>query len=195
MTKVRLIIVAIADHGGFADSDREHLRDAAVRTRSGKHFAVGSVTAIKAYHQEYGRFPDIGVPLDSSRDVIAGEPEAGAVAPNEALFDVLRAIDRGTNAGHSQNPKKIVFFESRVFDDAPEGKPPGRACDQWGTQFNVIMDTNGDGRLDVGGCYSDFADEGRPRVSVGVFSFGQDGLPGTKGNRIYHDSDDIVSWQ
>ncbi|MEO8350865.1 MAG: hypothetical protein ABI680_03985 [Chthoniobacteraceae bacterium] len=160
-----------------------------------KKEAFASVTALNYYLQEYERFPKVGPQADSNRDVIVGRPEADASAPNEALFDILRTIDRWSNAHHAQNPLKIVFFESRTFDAPPKNQVSGRLYDSWGAQFNLIMDTNGDGQLDVDHIYSDFAGENRPRNKVGAFSFGKDGLAGNKGNGIYQGSDDVVSWR
>lgn len=195
LTKTIVIVVGIAIAGGVLVPTVNTVRDGPCRRGPEKNFAVASTTAIKAYHEQYGYFPNVGAPADPSRDVIVGESEAGAVAPNEALFDILMAVNRGTNTGDAENPEKIAFFDPVMLERFWKDSAPGRGIDQSGIQFNVIMDTNGDGQLDVGGVYTDFADRARPRTSVGVFSFGKDRQPGTKGNRIHHGSDDLVSWQ
>jgi hypothetical protein len=76
--------------------------------------------------------------------------------------------------------------------------------DPWGQQYGIILDTNGDGRIDLSGVYSDFAGvdsntTGAPRKRVGAFSMGKDKMLGTMGDRFYRRggelSDDVISWE
>ncbi|MES2568455.1 MAG: hypothetical protein V4710_00185 [Verrucomicrobiota bacterium] len=151
---------------------------------------------------------------------------AGIKVENSALFNVLRAIDAPPNKNHVLNPKRIIFFEGRIVffekrvvskPKAPRGGflakiPPdamgkpgipvseGCLLDPWGRQYCIVIDTNGDGLLDVDQFYSDFKETERPRATVGVFSMGQDNRVGTeKAPNLYRGkgvvSDDLISWQ
>jgi hypothetical protein len=68
----------------------------------------------------------------------------------------------------------------------------------------VILDTNGDERVDLEGIYSDLSGADRtsgkaPRVLSGAFSMGKDETLGTKGDHTFRNaadkSDDLVSWE
>ena len=173
------------------------------------------VTAVNAYHTDYGKFPDLGsAPQPGGNpDILVGEPAASAVLNNVALFDVLRALDRGANASHAQNPKRTIYFSEKTVSnpDSPKGgfldrisaggNPALLGClfDPWGRQYNIIIDTNYDNTIQVDQQYTDFAGAPpagqRPQFSVGVFSLGKDGLLGTRGNNVLRDSDDVASWK
>jgi len=148
------------------------------------------VTAVKAYYTEYGHYP-----ITTSN--VFGDPDHGASIENSALFNILRAKD------DQGNPHKIVFFEGRSvkdpkspragFQDSPEA--PHKDCffDPWGTQYFIIMDTDGDGHIQVDKFYQDFKDK-LPAVGVGAFSLGKDLQLGSP-SKTYAGSDDVVSWQ
>jgi type II secretory pathway pseudopilin PulG len=171
------------------------------------------VSGIKAYYTEYGFYPgESGSAASAAKsDRAVGDPAAGIpAAPNSALFDILRAIPSPNNPDSIYNPRKIVFIEAKPVPDPkhPRGgildsadAPAGlKGCyfDPWGHQYCVVMDTNGDGQLDLAPFYKDFTGTSAPRTGVGAFSLGVDGQPGKKGNHRYRDgtdrSDDIVSW-
>ncbi|MDQ3625063.1 MAG: prepilin-type cleavage/methylation domain-containing protein [Verrucomicrobiota bacterium] len=179
-----------------------------------KNDVMQIVTAVKAYHTEYGKYPSVdagGGSGGGESDVIVGDPKGGASISNNALFDTLRSIPNGPNAGHRLNPRKIVFFEGRSvknpseprsgFMDTAGNGDKGAFYDQWGKQYCVILDLSRDNILDVNKAYADFAGDHRPRTGVGAFSMGKDTEVGDKkefagwyrqGTRI---SDDVISWQ
>lgn len=185
---------------------REHMR-----REQAHNDLLSIVNAVKHYQTEYGKLPSV-TPTTASGptgDALVGDADAKATIDNSALMDTLRAIDRGLNAHHVLNSKRIIFLEGRTvrdasaprggFADDAEAKKRGCFYDPWGKQYCVVMDADSDNTIDVSAQYSDFADENGPRVSVGAFAMGKDGTPGTKGDRIFRKgeaiSDDVVSWR
>jgi prepilin-type N-terminal cleavage/methylation domain-containing protein len=187
----------------------------AQRRGAAKNDAMQILAAMNAYYAEYGKMPDLGTPPKpgGNPDVIVGESIVGSVTSNRDLFDVLRALDRGANANHAQNPRKIPFFAGHPASDADH--PRSGFCDRpsadgsnasavgcyfdpWGQQYNIILDTNYDFRIQLDECYADFAGAPpagqRPQASAGIFSIGRDGQLGTRGDRNFIKSDDVASW-
>lgn len=195
----------------------------AAKKAQAKNDCTGIVAAVKQYKSEYGKYPDVkpagggSAAADEETDEIVGDTEKlpNAMGPNNLLFDTLRAIDRGSNASHRLNPRKITFIEGKAVSDPAlprggflekGGESTNLGCyfDPWGTQYNVIIDSNYDDRLDVDQVYedSDWKTDGRPRVGVGAFALGKDGKIGEKKQGLenkFRDgqkvSDDVVSWQ
>ena len=166
------------------------------------------VAAVTHYQTEYGKYPMVAAAAHSG-DALVGDADAKATIDNSALFDTLRAIDRGLNERHALNPRRIVFLEGRTasdasepragFADKAESKKRGSFYDPWGRQYGVVMDTDYDNKLIMAQQYADFAGENAPRVGVGAFSMGRDGKLGTKGDALFRKgtttSDDVISWQ
>ncbi len=169
------------------------------------------VVAVKQYQTEYGKLPDV-TPATASvpgGDVLVGDADAKATIDNSALMDTLRAIGRGLNEHHAQNPRRIVFLDGKTvrdasapragFADNAESRKRGCFFDPWGKQYCVAMDANYDNTTDVAAQYSDFAGENAPSVTVGAFTMGKDGALGAKGDGIFRKgdaiSDDVVSWR
>jgi prepilin-type N-terminal cleavage/methylation domain-containing protein len=193
----------------------------AAKKAQAKNDCVGIVAAVKQYNSEYGKYPPIVVASSGggpapTKDMIVGDPACSqAVAVNSVLFNTLRAIDRTPNDGNRLNPRKIIFFEGKAASDATaprsgfleKGGEAGKlGCyfDPWGKQYNVIIDTNYDNKIDVDQVYedSDWKTDGRPRVGVGAFSMGKDNLIGDKKQGLENmyrkgqkTADDVISWQ
>jgi prepilin-type N-terminal cleavage/methylation domain-containing protein len=179
------------------------------------------VAAVSAYVTEYGKSPSLSSgplnsstsPSNSGSDTVIGSSLANAQIPNSALFNTLRAIAEEPNIDHRLNPRKTIYFTTKSVSDAEHPRNgfvdrassndtalKGCLYDPWGTQYNIILDTNGDNLLDVNRVYSDFNESERPRgVSAGAFSCGPDQKLGTKGDGRFGAgtsvSDDIVSWK
>ena len=161
------------------------------------------VTAAKAYQTEFGKYPSaLAATPATPADVIVGDTAAGGAAVgNENLFNLLRAIPAGTNAGHTLNPRKVVFFEGRTAKNPETPKngfgTSGALFDPWGAQYCLALDMDGDNQLTTLP-YIDFngAVKG-PRVGAGAYSLGKDGKLGISGN--FKDgsntSDDVITWQ
>ena len=185
---------------------------AKVREQARNAQAKGDVTsivaAVRQFHTDYGKYPQVSAALPSG-DVLVGDAEAKATIDNSALFDTLRAIDRGLNERHALNPKRIVFFEGKTVSDPKEprsgfadrAETTKRGCfyDPWGRQYGIVIDADNDNQLALTGQYSDFTGDNAPRVGVGAFSMGRDNQLGTKGDAQYRKgattSDDVISWQ
>ena len=166
------------------------------------------VAAVKHYQTEYGKYPMVAA-VAQGGDALVGDADAKATIDNSALFDTLRAIDRGLNERHALNPRRIVFLEAKTagdaaepragFADKAESKKRGSFYDPWGRQYGVVLDSDSDNKITVAAQYGDFAGENAPRGGVGAFSMGKDGKLGTKGDALFRKgatiSDDVISWQ
>jgi prepilin-type N-terminal cleavage/methylation domain-containing protein len=186
-----------------ANTVREQMRKAQARND-----LSNIVTAVKHFQTDYGKYPQVAAAAPNG-DVLVGDAGAKATIDNSALFDTLRAIDRGLNERHSLNPKRILFLEGRLASDAKEprsgfadkAEAAKRGCffDPWGRQYGVVIDADYDNQLMIAEQYSDFARENAPRVGVGAFSMGRDNELGTNGDAQYRKgaatSDDVISWQ
>src|SRR5262245_38029985 len=83
-----------------------------------------TVQAAKAYENDYKHLPLVGTSENSAeRLLIVGDPKSGATQSNAALYDTLRAIDRGVNARHRLNPRQSRYFEDRkaICPESPRG--------------------------------------------------------------------------
>lgn len=178
------------------------------RTAQARNDLSNIVAAVKHFQTDYGKYPQVAA-APPTGDVVVGDANAKATIDNSALFDTLRAIDRGLNERHSLNPKRILFLEGRLASDVKEPRAgfadkadaTKRGCffDPWGRQYGVVIDTDYDNQLRVGEQYSDFAGDNAPRVGVGAFSMGKDNKLGANGDAQYRKgattSDDVISWQ
>ena len=175
------------------------------------------VAALKAYHNDYGHFPEIGTPLPNGKRMICvGDPACKAVCgPNSLIFDVLRDIPRGANANHALNPQKQKYFEHPMakdlkaprsgFTDGPPYPASLQGClfDPWGRQYCIVFTMDDSGTLDLSAIYSDLAGaENLVRMPVAVFSLGKDGIVGGKGyeGKFRNPTrtempNNVVSWQ
>ncbi len=175
-----------------------------------------TVTSVKSYFTEYGKFPDVSAPgsapATATTDTLVGDAVAGITgAPNRMLFSTLRSLGVDANIGYVQNPRKVNFFEGRRassptapkagFADNPatDATLLGSFFDPWGLQYNVVMDTNFSNTVEVQNQYDDFKTPNEPRVTVGGFSLGKDKMLGNRGDGKYVNgttkSDDLISWQ
>ena len=186
-------------------------------TPAGKRMATDVIVASNAYLTEYGVLPGSDLSRDQTKDTWFGDVKAGASEHNNAIFFAFRDIPKGPNENFRMNMRRIIFVEEKAATISKDGTPHGgffdhrpnaptpppdlESClyDPWGREYGIVIDTNGDGVLDLTGIYSDFTGARAPRKQIGVFSFGKDGAPGTKGDHLYRQgdklSDDIISWE
>ena len=220
LIELLIVIAIIAILMGLLLPVLQIVRDAA-RSKAAKNDYLAIVAAVKQYHAEYGKYPEItgvesGSGEDKVKDAVVGDKGSKAgnyQGSNNNLFNILRAIDRGVNKDHALNPRRIVFFEGKAVVDkdnprsgfVEKGDSDKEGCfyDPWGRQYNVIIDANYDNMLDVDQIYqdSDWKANGRPHIGVGAFSMGKDNVIGGKKTleRTYREgqniSDDVISWQ
>jgi len=79
--------------------------------------------AVKLYKADYGRFPDFGGGGDGTKSM--------------RIIEVLV----GTNA-RGMNHRETVYLELSTTD------MDGTFLDPWGTQYRVLLDDDGDGRIE-----------------------------------------------
>jgi type II secretory pathway pseudopilin PulG len=130
--------------------------------------------AVETYYTEYGRLPG---------DLASEGSDATLGADNARLMNVLRAQAGAGNEEHKWNPRKVVFFEGRPrTGDSPRGvAADGTIYDPWGAPYQIIVDTNGDGKIE--NPYLTNAGPSPIQGKVFVYSLGPDGSLGTDDNR------------
>ena len=158
------------------------------------------LNAAKAYYTEYGKYPGT-----SGTDAVYGLSQ-----DNSLLFDVLRNNTSGANAAlvAASNPRQVVFLEATMVKDdaAPKNGVTSNAAshqgcwfDPWGIQYCIAVDGNYDGQLnDSANPLPSFYTDGKfSPIFLGAigWSLGKDKQMGTRGNRTYLGSDDVISWQ
>jgi prepilin-type N-terminal cleavage/methylation domain-containing protein len=184
------------------------------RKAKAKQDCLAIVHAVESYNTEYGQFPKMdptaAAPATGAVDEKAGDIAASMPNRNSAVFNTLRAIDDTPNGSNAQNPKRQVFFSANAVNNTAKPKEgfvevsgtangnKGSLYDPWGSEYNIVIDSNSDNILSLEEQYPDFVADNAPRVAVGAFSLGKDKKLGKGGNQKYKDgadySDDIVSW-
>jgi type II secretory pathway pseudopilin PulG len=165
------------------------------------------VTAVSAYHTDYGKYPlaDKTPDPSSPTDVLFGD----GTNSNHILFDVLRNIGPAPGAPNHYNPKGVSYWSTQYAADpnAPKGGIAPQAAgaiqqgclvDPWGAEYRIAIDADEDGRI-TNLPYNDFQGPKAPTLPVAAFSLGRDAALGDRGNGTYRTdgnaSDDVLSWQ
>ena len=193
------------------------MRDQVRRTEAATELK-GVISACKSYQNDVGRFPDIpgaleGDPNSNSYSSYGDTAAGGCKMTNDALFDALRAIDRGVNTGHALNKRRQIYLERPPAKDARNpragftdgsqfGANQGRLMDPWGAQYCIVLDEDGDGKINMGRFYSDLAAPADDvRASVAGFAMAKDGIRGAKGYEGRYRKagsseppDDVATW-
>jgi len=115
------------------------------------------VAAVKAYKQEYGRFP--GDPTTVNRLYSSNS--------NPNMRDLMKVLggDATTQLdGQTANPKGVRFFEG--------GKTDGTLLDPWSRQYLVLVDSADTGSL----TYTNGTSVVNLRLSVLGICYGKDGV-------------------
>ena len=153
------------------------------------------VTASKNYRAEYAVWPSVVERATNTsrpaKDITVGDPSLGAAYHNSALFNVLRSIALTSNAENANNPRRIVFFETRDVPDpanpssgfintkTPDSDQLGCLIDPWGREYFIRFDYDESGSVEgPGGIIV--------KAGMAAWSLGPDGKPGT--------NDDITLW-
>ena len=142
--------------------------------------------ALLNYHAEYKRFPQLAPNSDG---------DIPTDTWNSELIEALIAVpDRVGIKKH--NERGVKFFQAR---SARGANSPGlwltaegryRLNDSWGNPYQIVLDANGDGEIEVlsqagDGSFEIFTD------SVAVWSYGRNGRPGKGGGKR---NDDIYAF-
>lgn len=141
------------------------------------------VAAVKAYRQEYGKYP-VGISkMDQASDEFNswyGPPTT--TTESKDLMKILSGDTTVQKDGQTMNPKGIRFLEGAKTD--------GTFQDPWGNQYSVKMDTNESGGLEyynpAGGNAENI------RVTVIAVSLGKNKTQDNPDNKT---CDDVFSWR
>jgi prepilin-type N-terminal cleavage/methylation domain-containing protein len=125
------------------------------------------VAAVKAYKQEYGRFP--GDPTETNRLYSSNS------SPNmKDLMKVLGGDATTQLDGQTANPKGVRFFEG--------GKTDGTLLDPWSREYLVLIDSSDTGSV----TYTNGTSAVNLRLSVLGICYGRDGVANsTAGKNIF----------
>lgn len=134
-----------------------------------QHTVKGLETAVKAFYNEYSKYPN---PDKKTDDFTYG----GAGKQNNRLIDVLTAVDQAAN------PRKIAFFEVSATSTNKDG-----FIDPWDTPYGITLDYkyNNDCQSVPGNSSKTVTSRG-----VAVWSAGPDG----KDSATDVDTDNVKSW-
>lgn len=139
------------------------------------------VAAVKAYRQEYGRYPINQALADNEFNSWYGPPT------NEKGSRELVRILSGENVilgGVEMNPKSVRFLEGASSD--------GTFRDVWGNQYCVKMDTDESGALEY---YAAPGQGENVKLTVIAVSLGKDKLQNDPDRRLTRTCDDVLSWR
>ena len=171
------------------------VQDQAKRTQA-KNDIAQIVTAVNAFHTEYGQYPCDAQTGNDGADFFADDDNA-----NNTLFDILRGDPTNGNV-QTYNPKAIAFFQPTIAKDLTNPRSGiggnGRLYDPWGSCYRVRMDNNYSGAVE--NPYSGNAGFNPIRLGVIAWSIGRD-LDGAKtatgggDKKTGTNNDDVISWQ
>lgn len=139
------------------------------------------VAAVKAYREEYGRYPINQTLADNEFNSWYGPPT------NENGSRQLIRILSGENlsmASIEMNPKGVRFLEG--------ASPDGTFRDAWGNQYCVKMDTDESGALEY---YASSGQGENIKMRVIAISLGKDRIQNDPDRRITRTCDDVFSWR
>jgi hypothetical protein len=129
LTVVVLLIMLLMDFftAGQGMFDR-------ARKTQAKNDLTQIVTAVNAYYTEYGKYPMADI--KQGFDTLYGDPNRSS--GNEDVFNVLRAVASGVNAGDVLNPRKIIFFNANLPKNAANARSGVAGQDTTGTNGSPI---------------------------------------------------------
>ena len=139
------------------------------------------VSAVKAYRQEYGRYPINQNLADNEFSSWYGPPT------NENGCKQLIRILAGENlsmSGIEMNPKGVRFLEGASMD--------GTFHDPWGNQYCVKMDTDESGAVEY---YGAPGQGENVKLSVIAISLGKNKQQDDPDRRVTQTCDDVLSWR
>jgi prepilin-type N-terminal cleavage/methylation domain-containing protein len=192
------------------------------RQTQAKNDLTQIVNAVNAFYTEYGKYPVASTATDTCFNWSLGPCASQVHVGSDWLFNELRACSARPSdpscSGNVNNPvintRQIVYISPPIVKDptnpksgiatnASAGAVTGQLFDPWGSQYNVVIDTNYDngvvniyGPQSVGGAGTDPILQG-----VVAWSNGLDLQVGTNSDYIYRNpttgalSDDVISWQ
>ena len=155
------------------------------------------VTAVKAYRQEYGKYPVGASKMDAFNDEFNswyGPPTAEN--DSKTLMLILSGNSDVKVEGAVMNPKGVRFLEGVTTDGSVNvgaNTSNGNFKDPWGTQYCVKMDSNESGGLEY--YNSAGATQENLRVAVIAISLGPDKTQSDPNLKATPNFDDVFSWE
>jgi len=134
-------------------------------TAKAKGETTAIVAAIKAYKQEYGKFP--GDPSITNR-LFSSNSSPDTI---KTLMKVLGGDAAATLNSEIANPKGVRFFEGSKTD--------GTMADPWGGQYLVLVDSSETGSV----TYTNAGTPVNVRISVLAICYGSDGKADTQSGK------------
>ena len=155
------------------------------------------VSACKSYQTDYGKFPPVPAALkgdvNTSGYYAFGDVNEGKCGTgNDALFDILRSINRGVNNTYAMNKRQQKYIEGKLATDTKNPRngfidgnsftgTQGQYMDPWGAQFCVVLDAADAGTIDMSQFFTDLSGANNVlRVSAAAFAMGKDNKRGGK---------------
>ena len=157
--------------------------DAADKTKA-KGDLSAIVAAIKAYRQEYGKWPVAPSKMDQASDEFNswyGPPTQ--LQESKDLMKILSGDPTVQKEGQTMNPKGVRFLEGPKSD--------GTFQDPWGNQYSVKMDTNESGGVE----YYGVGNQENVRVTVIAVSLGANKSQDDPEKKATKTCDDVFSWR
>jgi len=150
------------------------------------------VAAVKAYRQEYGRWP-------CRASDLAGPEFNSWYGPPTQLADgkILFRILSGENIAYTgeavlMNPKEVAFLEGVAKGSGRRDTSGGTLTDPWGTQYSVKMDTDESGGLEY---YNTSGNAENIRMTVIAISSGKNKQQDDPEKIRTPTCDDVFSWR
>ena len=180
LTELLVVVAVIGLLAGLVTVGVPRARESAEKAKA-KTELTSLVAAVKAYRQEYGRYPINQTLADNEFSSWYGPPT------NERGCQELVRILSGQNvimAGVEMNPKGVRFLEGASSD--------GKFLDPWKNQYCVKMDTDESGALEYYGA----AGQGENvKITVIAVSLGKNKTQEDPDRRLTRTCDDVFSWR
>jgi prepilin-type N-terminal cleavage/methylation domain-containing protein len=162
------------------------------RKAKAKGDLMAIVSAVKAYKQEYGRWPC------RTNDLSRNEFSSWYGPPTEeADGKILFRILSGENVAFTgenlpMNPKQIAFLEGAKRSTGRRDTSGGALVDPWGTQYSLKMDTDETGAVEY---YNTSGSAENIRMSVIAISSGKNKQQDDPEKVRTPTCDDVFSWR
>lgn len=191
LTELLVVISIIGLLAGLSAVGIPRAMEAAKKAKA-KGDLTAIVAAVKAYRQEYGRWPCRTSDLASAEyNSWYGPPTQ--LADGKILFRILSG-ENISYAGESvlMNPKEVAFLEGVTKSSSRRDTSGGTLNDPWGTQYSVKMDTDESGGLEY---YNTSGDAENIRMTVIAISSGKNKQQDDPEKRRTPTCDDVFSWR
>jgi len=191
LTELLVVISIIGLLAGLMAVGVPRAMEAAKKAKA-KADLTAIVAAVKAYRQEYGRWPCRSIDLTRDEYFTWYGPPTD-LADGKVLFRILS----GENISFSgdsvlMNPKEVAFLEGVTKSAGRRDTSGGTFTDPWGNQYSVKMDTDESGGLEY---YNNAGNEENVRMTVIAISSGKNKQQDDPEKIRTPTCDDVFSWR